>query len=58
MTDIFSAGDVEIVVRADSKIAWVNVDGVCVLRICDINKTEHRKGALRINVRYERETGR
>jgi hypothetical protein len=27
---------VDITVREDGKVVWVNVDGICVLRICQI----------------------
>jgi hypothetical protein len=27
---------VEILIRGDAKVIWVNVDGICVLRICQI----------------------
>lgn len=28
--------DVEVEIRADGKVLWVNVEGKCVLRICRI----------------------
>jgi hypothetical protein len=28
---------VEIQIKDDSKVIWVNVDGICVLRICQIS---------------------
>lgn len=34
--DIFGAKDVEVAHNADKSILWVNVNGVCVLRICRI----------------------
>lgn len=34
--DITGADNVEIQIRRDSKVIWVNVQGVCVLRICQI----------------------
>jgi hypothetical protein len=34
MNDITDAKEVEIIIRADSKVVWVNVDGHCVLRVC------------------------
>lgn len=29
-------GGVQISVRPDGKVIWVNVDGVCVLRVCEV----------------------
>lgn len=34
--DITGAGDIEIKVRNDKKVIWVNIDGLCVLRVCRI----------------------
>jgi len=34
MLDITGANTVELQVRGDGKVVWVNVDGVCALRIC------------------------
>jgi len=31
---------VQIIISRDSKIIWVNVDAVCVLRICQIPRLE------------------
>ena len=36
--DITGASDVSIQVRADGKVIWVNVDGVCKLRVCRIDR--------------------
>ena len=36
MIDITAPQDVEIVIRHDASVIWVNVDGACVLRICRI----------------------
>jgi hypothetical protein len=36
MLDITNPPRVEIVVRADGKTIWVNVDGIYTLRICQI----------------------
>lgn len=33
-TDITEPQNVEIQIRNDGKVIWVNVDGICVLRIC------------------------
>ena len=34
--DITGADNVEIQIRRDSNVIWVNVQGVCALRICQI----------------------
>ncbi len=36
MTDITAPGVVEVSVRDDGKVVWVNVDGKCELRACQI----------------------
>lgn len=44
--DFHDSKIVEIVVRDDSRVVWVNVDGVCRLRVCRIEKlvvTDQRK---------------
>jgi hypothetical protein len=44
--DIAGAEHVEVLVRDDGKNVWVNVDGVCKLRICRIKNlkiNDHRK---------------
>ena len=38
MLDITGANEVEIEVRHDNSVIWVNVDGVCALRICRIKR--------------------
>lgn len=38
MKDITGANMVEVVIRNDSKVLWVNVDGECELRICQIKE--------------------
>lgn len=43
--DITEPQIVEIVVRDDKKVVWVNVDGVCVCRICRIPHLEMPEGA-------------
>lgn len=35
-TDITAPKAVQIQVREDGKVIWVNVDGVCMLRCCQI----------------------
>lgn len=36
MQDITAPDNLEIIVRADGKVIWVNIDGRCVLRACRI----------------------
>lgn len=36
--DITGATDVSIQIRADGKVLWVNVDGICALRVCRIDR--------------------
>ena len=36
LLDITGAGEVEIVIRDDGKVIWVNTERGCVLRICQI----------------------
>lgn len=38
MLDITGPELCEIQVRQDGKVIWVNVDGRCVLRVCQIEK--------------------
>lgn len=38
LVDITAPDGVELVVRQDGKVIWVNVDGICVLRICRIGE--------------------
>jgi hypothetical protein len=40
MNDITGAEVVEVRVRGDGKVLWVNVNGECVLRICQIKTIE------------------
>lgn len=40
MLDITGAEHVEVRLRSDYKVIWVNVNGICRLRICDIDKLE------------------
>lgn len=35
--DIISPESVEVQVRCDGRVLWVNIDGVCTLRVCQIN---------------------
>ena len=32
--DITAPTDVDITIREDGQVVWINVDGICVLRIC------------------------
>jgi len=55
MLDITGANTVELQVRGDGKVVWVNVDGVCALRICRIDEVivnDEREDAPSI-VEYE-----
>lgn len=36
--DVQQATDVEISIKADGKVLWVNVDGICALRVNRITK--------------------
>jgi hypothetical protein len=36
MLDITAPKGVQVQIRADGKVLWVNVDGKCVLRCCQI----------------------
>lgn len=46
---------VEISVRADGKVVWINVDGVCALRVCQIpdltinDERQHERGPKSIS---------
>ena len=40
MVDICGPEIVEVHIRWDQKVLWVNVEGQCVLRICRIEKFE------------------
>jgi len=35
--DIIGAEHVEVLVKEDGKVLWVNVNGMCALRICKID---------------------
>ena len=47
--DISGAEHVEVSVRGDNKVLWVNVNGVCVLRICQIEEL-HRGAGMNYDV--------
>jgi hypothetical protein len=40
MIDITAPSDVEVKIRGDGKVVWVNIDGICKLRACRIGKLE------------------
>jgi hypothetical protein len=40
MVDVSEPKMVEVQIRADGKVVWVNVDGVCRFRACRIVKLE------------------
>lgn len=40
LLDITGAEHVEILIREDKKVIWVNVNGVCRLRVCRIETLE------------------
>ena len=45
-TDLAGAEHVEVLVREDGQTVWVNVDGICRLRVCRVKKlkiNDHRK---------------
>ena len=36
--DITAPEHVEVRIRGDGKVLWVNVDGVCALRVCNMSE--------------------
>ena len=38
LLDITGAKEVEVMVKEDGKVLWVNADGLCLLRICRIGR--------------------
>lgn len=38
MIDIMAPSTVSIEIRDDAKVVWVNIDGVCELRVCGVKK--------------------
>ena len=40
MIDITAPKGVQVQIRADGKVIWVNVDGKCILRCCQIEVLE------------------
>lgn len=40
MIDITAPEVVEILIKHDSKVIWINIDGVCMLRACRIKYLE------------------
>jgi hypothetical protein len=37
MLDVMGAEVVEVIIRQDQKVIWVNVNGACILRVCRID---------------------
>lgn len=50
MIDITKAETVQIQIRGDGQVVWVNVDGVCQLRVCQCKHVQVD------DERYEKET--
>jgi len=44
MIDITMAELVEVEIREDGKVLWVNIDGVCQLRVCHFKKLDIKGG--------------
>jgi len=44
MVDITGAAHVDVCMSKDRSTLWVNVDGVCVLRVCRITKMDLTRG--------------
>jgi hypothetical protein len=42
MLDINGPEQVEVLLRADHKVLWVNIEGICRLRVCNIQNFEFR----------------
>jgi hypothetical protein len=42
MLDITGPTDVEVIIREDRTVLWVNVEGACRLRICKIRNFEFK----------------
>jgi hypothetical protein len=40
LLDITGAENVEVLIREDKKVIWINVNGLCRLRICQIKILE------------------
>lgn len=38
MLDITAPQVIEVEVREDGKVLWINIDGICRLRVCQINE--------------------
>ena len=38
LLDITGADVVELVIRDDGKVVWVNVNGICCLRVCKVER--------------------
>lgn len=57
MQDITGARAVEVSVRDDGKVLWVNVDGLCVLRVCRIDYIEVNDARRKIDREGDRALG-
>lgn len=44
--DITGSDNVEVAIRDDGSVLWVNVDGVCVLRVCKIKSITIRDNRI------------
>ena len=42
MIDITAPENVEIKIRLDKKVIWINIDGICELRACKIKNLRDR----------------
>jgi hypothetical protein len=40
LVDITAPQNVEIKIRSDGKVVWINIDGVCRLRACQVPKID------------------
>lgn len=40
MMDITAPDTLQVQIRSDDKVIWINMDGKCVFRACRINKFE------------------
>lgn len=48
--DVTNPETVEIVIRPDKKVVWINVNGVCLLRCCQIQKLDVNDGRTIIKI--------
>lgn len=40
---------VQVEIRNDKQVLWINVDGICVLRICQIPEIKFTKNGVKLN---------